>query len=170
LKNTANANNTSGQKETVNPDALKAACIMTFPEFIEWPSHSTVSEPSSPFVIGVLGDTPIFSILESRSKKHTIRNKKVKVIAINDYSQINNCNALFISTLSRKKLKQLLQEIDNLPILTIGDTKNYERRGVMINFFILGNHAKFNVNCAAAKKCGLRITSRIVRYAKTRIN
>jgi hypothetical protein len=167
LENAVKAGNTFMQAETDNPDALKAAYIMKFPEFIEWPSHSTVSDPHSPFVIGVLGDTPIFSLLGRYAKHNKIRSKEVNVIAISDYSRIKTCNVLFIAACSGKKLREILQEIDHMPILTIGDTKNYEKRGVMINLFILGEFVKFNVNCAAAKRCDLMMTSKMVRYAKS---
>lgn len=166
LENAVKADNISMQAQTDNPDGLKAAIIVKFPEFIIWPSYSTVSDPHSPFVIGVLGDTPIFSFLGRYAKHNRIRSKEVNVIAISDYSQIKTCNALFIAACSGKKLREILQEIDHMPILTIGDTKNYEKKGVMINLFILGEHVNFNVNCGAAKKCGLMMTSRMVRYAK----
>jgi hypothetical protein len=167
LKNAIKADNISIQAETDNPNGLKAAIIVKFPEFIKWPSYSTVLNPHSPFVIGVLGDTPIFSLLGRYAKHNKIRSKKVKIIAISDYSQIKTCNILFIAACSRKKFKEILQEIDHMPILTIGDTKNYERRGVMINLFILGDRVRFNVNYAAAKKRGIMMESKMVRYAKT---
>ncbi len=167
LENAVKAENTPMQAKTDNPEGLKAAIIVKFPAFIKWPSHSSVWDPHSPFVIGVVGDTPIFSLLGGYAKHNKIKGKKVKVIAISGYSRIKTCNILFIAACSQKKLREILQEIEGMPILTISDTRNNEKRGVMINLFILGEFARFNVNCGAAKKSGLIMTSKMVRYAKT---
>jgi hypothetical protein len=167
LENAVKADNIPSQAKTDNPEGLKSAIIVKFPAFIKWPSHSSISDPHSPFVIGVVGDTPIFSHLGRYAKHNKIRGKKVNVIAISGYSRIKTCNILFIAACSIKKLREILQEIEGIPILTISDTRNYEKRGVMINLFILGEFARFNVNCGAAKKSGLIMTSKMVRYAKT---
>jgi len=163
LTNTAHTDDRSAQAD---PENLKAAYIVKFPEFIEWPPHSTVSDPQSPFIIGVLGETPILSVLIEQTKKIKIVDKKVEIITISDYSQIKKCNALFISRFSRIELKKILEQVDRLPILTIGDTVDYEKRGVMINLFVSGRSVKFNVNWASAKKSGIILTSKIVRCAK----
>jgi hypothetical protein len=163
LTNTAN---TDDRGAKTDPENIKAAFIVKFPEFIEWPPHSTVSDPQSPFVIGVLGETPILPVLIEQTKKVKIIDKKVEIIAISDYSQIKKCNALFISRFSRIELKKILDQVDRLPILTIGDTMDYEKRGVMINLFVSGDSVKFNVNRSAAKKSGIILTSKIVRCAK----
>ena len=105
-------------------------------------------------------------VLIEQTKKIKIVGKKVEVIGIKDYSQIKRCNALYISRFSRIELNKILDRVDRLPILTIGDTMDYEKRGVMINLFVSGDSVKFNVNLAAAKKSGIILTSKILRYAR----
>src|SRR5215813_3938676 len=50
---------------------IKAAFIFNFAKFVEWPSE-TFPKPSSPIVVGVLGENPFNDALEK-----TIQNKTV---------------------------------------------------------------------------------------------
>ncbi len=75
------------------------------------------------------------------------------------------CEVLFISGSQEKKLTEILQRLEGAPVLTIGDTDTYARRGVMINFFIEGNKIRFKINLNQAKRAGLNISSRLLKLA-----
>jgi hypothetical protein len=151
----------------ISPEAqYKAAIILKFASITEWPVDSPISDLNSPFVIGVIGERPIYSLLTESTKNMKIRQKKVKIIAISDYSQIKNCNALFISTVSRRDFEKIIKEVEQRPILTISDTIGYEKKGVMINLFFIRGKCRFNVNCIRAEECGIMLTSKIVGHAE----
>ncbi|MCP5054125.1 MAG: YfiR family protein [bacterium] len=148
---------------------MKATLIFRFAGLIQWPGHSTVLDKKSPFVIGILGNTSITSSLIEAATTQRVRGKQVTIIPIpnSDHPDIKKCNVLFISEFSRKKFRDIMQTIAELPILTIGDTKDYEKRGVMINLFNSSEkRLKFNVNCLAARRSGIQLTSKVVQYAK----
>ena len=147
---------------------LKVNFILKFPDFVEWPPHSVVSDPKFPFIIGVLGETPILPHLIEIAKDKTIKDKKIKikVMDISDLSGIKECSILFISEFSRRRFKKIMDEIGNLPVLTIGDTEDYARRGVMINMFPEHNFVRFNINSSAAEKNKISINSKILSRAK----
>lgn len=150
----------------VPPDSLKAAYITRFPEFTEWPARSSLSDPKTPFTIGVVGNTPIYPYLVENSRKMQIKDKNVKVLNVSDISQIKNCHMVFIARANRHKINRIISSIGNLPILTIGDTEDYENKGIMINIFNSGEHLRFNVNWKAAKKSGITLTSTILCRAR----
>jgi hypothetical protein len=157
-------------EEKTNQYLLKAAYIVNFAEFVEWPDISPNTDRNSCFIIGVIGKTPVYKYLDENAKvnKIMIRNKNVKVISISksNYHEIKKCNLLFISSCSHSKFNRIMEAVGNLPILTVGDTKNYENEGVMINLFSTpDDRIRFNVNIVAAKKNGIQLTSKIVMYA-----
>lgn len=150
-------------------DQLKAAFILRFITFTEWPDNSPVMDSKTPFVIAIYGETPVFSILQDTSKKYlTINNKKVKVISVSEKNlpDLKTSQLVFISNSSSKTVKKVIQEISNLSILTVGDSYNYENLGVMINLFPNGDNCGFNINLVAVEKGGLKISSKVMMRAK----
>lgn len=156
-------------EEPIPPEAVKAVYILKFTNFIDWPDHSTVSDKSTPFVIGVLGDTPSLPYLIEQTKNTRVKNKKVKIKMIKypDLAGIKDCHILFITEFTRRRFKKIMEEVGNLPVLTVGDTEDYARKGVMINMFISEEqYVRFNVNLITAKKSGINIYSKISRMAE----
>lgn len=152
--------------EHYEPEQVKAALVVNFANFTRWPPKSAARDKNSPFVIGFLGESPVFSLLIKYTSSQKIKNKPVKVISIDDFSEIKNCSAIFIPKVPGKKFKQIMEAVDSLPILTIGDGKDYEKKGVMINFSSRGLR-QFKVNCIAAERSGIVILSPILKYAQT---
>jgi hypothetical protein len=169
----AGGSNTSAPSEKEFGEHLaKAGFIVRLSNLIEWPDHSTVSDKKAPFVIGVIGDKAMISALREYTRNQEIRGKKVKIIFISELEeelhQLKNFNVLFIPEFSRRKLKGIIETVGKYPILTIGDTEGYEKRGVMINLTQKrSNKLGFNVNCLAAEKNGISLTYRVVRYASS---
>lgn len=151
------------------PERLKAHLIIKFADLIQWPENSSSMDPRSPFIIGIMDAPALASSLAEMTWSIKINEKKVKVITISDFSEIKNCHILFISELSSRKFYQALETIGNFPILTIGDSRDYEKKGIMINLFSTPDQQrlKFAVNCLAAKKTGISMTSKILKYAAT---
>ena len=74
---------------------------------------------------------------------------------------------LFIGRHSSRQLSVLLSPIDATPVLTIGDTEGYARRGIHVNFFINENgQIRFEINHAAAQKAGLKISHLLLGLAR----
>lgn len=153
------------QDEQYELEQVKAALVYHFSNFIQWPPESAALDSKLPFVIGFLGESPVFSLLAQEAASQKINNKPVKVVKIDDYTEIKNCSILFIPKVPGKKFKQIMEAVDELPILTIGDGKDYEKKGVMINFIPRGLR-QFNVNYTAAERSGIVILSPILKHAQ----
>ena len=52
------------------------------------------------------------------------------------------------------------------PALTIGDTKGYAAKGVMLNILRDGDHLGFEINISALKKAGLNVAPSFLGLAK----
>lgn len=159
------------QKQNVETDAesLKALFIIKFSDIILWPDNSDISNSQAPFVIGFMGKTPIKSILMEVAKDLKVKGKNIRIISVPemDRSVIKLCNVLFIAEYSRRKISKIMELIKDLPVLTIGSTKDYEKKGVMINLLDSPRRIKFNVNCKTADKSGITLTSKLVRFANS---
>lgn len=147
-------------------DQVKALCIVRLCDFSEWPPGIFRENSNDPFVIGVMKNTQFLPYLVEIAKSAKIQHKKVKILVVENYSQIKDCHMLYIPKYSRRRFKKVMSYVKNLPILTVGDTENYENRGVMINLFPSGGNIRFNVNYHAAQQSGITITSHILKQAR----
>jgi len=154
--------------ERSSPDHLKAAYILKFADFVEWPKESSNSKKDKILTIGIMGNQQIFEYLKKNIQniKAAITGQEIQVIEIIEYAQVTQCRILFISESSRKKLKKILEFIGNRPILTIGESSGYSRDEIMIDLFPSNDYICFNINLNSAKKSGIVLTSKIVSRAK----
>lgn len=145
---------------------VKAVLLERLTLFIEWPEESAVNDTSQPFILGIIGENPFGSILEQIYSNQKIKDKKVEIRYISKINEIPGCHLLFISKSEKKALSNILSFTREKPILTIGDTKNFAERGVLINFYIFENKIRFEINELESQKSRLFMSYRLLKAAK----
>lgn len=143
---------------------LKAELLERFTQYIDWP-ESTMSDPAVAFTIGIAGKNPFGSYLD-RFSKITIKGKKVAVVEYSDISEVDHCQVLFVTKAEDKNLEEILARTEGKPILTVGDTEGFAKRGVLINFYRYDDYVRFEVNQSAVNKSGLKFSSRLLKLAR----
>ena len=155
------SSNTRGQAEKEYP--IKAGFFEKFAQFCQWPEQ----EQSPYFDIVILGKNPFGKILEVMYQNTSIKNRTVRITYASSVTQIQNAQMVYISSSESKKLDQILSYLKNKPILTVGDTRNYCEKGVMINFYNTPKHTiHFEINQNQAKEHGLKFDYLLLSYAK----
>jgi len=143
-------------------DSIKAEFVDRFSRLINWPASSSVADPAKPFVIGVIGNSSIRTAFTSMAESARIKGKTTVVRHFQSASQVGDCQILFISGSSSGELEGILQSVRGKPILTIGDTVGFARRGVMINFKLAGDYIRFEINKRSADRAGLIMTDALL--------
>ena len=139
---------------------VKAVFIYNLAKFIEWPDKSL--DNSSTLTVYILGDDPFGTDLDAIRDK-LIKGKRVVIKQIDSPDDLKNANILFISSSEKERLRDILKSISGLPILTVGDTKSFAQRGVMVNFYLENSKIRFEINLEAANLAGLKISSNLLR-------
>ncbi|MBI9036222.1 MAG: YfiR family protein [Bacteroidales bacterium] len=147
-----------------NETLMKAAFIERFTRFVEWPEKAF--EKESTFNILILGENPFGTALETLFSTTKIKNREVKLIYSNDYREIKNCHLMYISESYRKKLEEVIDYSITFDVLTIGDTEDYCKKGIMINFFIEDEVLRFEINTGSLKKSKLKVSHLLLNVAK----
>jgi hypothetical protein len=159
-----------GQDAAPSEYQVKAACIYNFTKFVEWPPEA-FSNPSSPFVIGVIGDDPFNGELQRAVQDKDVCGRKFVVRHLRNADEARSCQILFISRSERKSIGDILAAVSTLPVLTISETDRFVQSGGIINFLLEQNKVRFEINAAAAKKAGLKVSSKLLdlgrRYERT---
>src|SRR2546423_7757232 len=75
---------------------VKAACLLNFAQFIEWP-QAAFPKSDTPITIGVLGDDPFGAALEQTFQDESVQGRKVVVKRSKQVEDLKSCHMLFIS-------------------------------------------------------------------------
>jgi len=139
---------------------VKAAFLFNFAKFIEWPD-SAFKTPDEPISICVLGKNPFVSALEGVVRGNSIGGRNLVVREVSNAQQANSCHILFVDASKPKQLRQLLEDLKGLSILTVGNTEDFAANGGMINFKLKDGRIRFEIAVDAAERARLRISSTV---------
>lgn len=142
---------------------LKAAFIYQIARFVEWPG--TPVNTGAPLRLCVLGGNPFGPALENIRGK-PVGERKMEVSLLDMSADTRECNMLFIAAPAEKHLERIAALSRGTGMLTIGDTQEFARRGVMVNFFSQDGKIRFEVNLEATRQSGLKISSKLLSLAK----
>jgi hypothetical protein len=149
----------------VSEYAVKAEFIERFTHFVEWPT-SAFSSADSPFVLCVIGDNPFGDYLGKMIAARTVRDRKVQLLQPKSLGELKGCHVLFVSRSEKGKLTPILGVTADQPILTVGDTDGFARRGVLLNFYLDEDKVRFEANDEAIKKSGLKVSAQLMSLAR----
>lgn len=144
---------------------VKAAFIYHFTEYVEWPS-SAFGSTSAPLVIGVVGKSDLFPALQNAVRGKNWNGRDLLVRRVETAKEMRECHILFVPESEARRLAQILESLGDAPVLTIGESEGFARRGGIINFFTDQNRVRFEINPDAAKRARLTISSKLLNLAR----
>ncbi|MES1180225.1 MAG: YfiR family protein [Verrucomicrobiota bacterium] len=143
---------------------IKAAFLYNFAKFVEWPPQAFAGD-QSPIVIGVLGKNVFDDNLEKIIHGKTVNNHPFLFKEFHAVAEATNCHILFISASEEKRLPKILESLRGASVLTVSETDQFIADGGMIDFVIEDKKIHFQINDEAAKKAGLKISSKLLSLA-----
>ena len=152
--------------QTYTEYEVKAGYLYNFSKFIKWPENTFESE-SSQFIIGIYNDEAFGKVLEKVIDGRKILDRNWTVKYCSTVKEIEGCQMLFIATVSKKEMMDLLEFTRKKPVLTVGNNiEEFCENGGIINF--TGKYIKnrFQINNEAAKRSGFYISSKLLMLAK----
>jgi hypothetical protein len=139
---------------------VKAAFLYNFTQLVTWPTNR-FAQSNSPIVIGLLGKDPLKEELD-RLNGLKAGGRVIQVVRYDTVAGATNCHLLFISDSERRKLDTIIDALRNAPVLTVGESRGFSRRG-MIELERSDKNFDLHINLEAARAAGLRLSSRLTR-------
>ena len=136
---------------------VKAAYLYNFVRFVEWPPAAR----QGPVTICIVGSNPFGDVLSDtiRGETHEGRALTMRVVTSAD----SDCAVLFVP---RGAGMPSLRATQGSPTLTVGESPSFIEDGGIVNFVREGANVRFEINEEAARRAGLRISSRLLRLAR----
>jgi hypothetical protein len=142
---------------------VKAAFVYNFIKFVTWPSGGETSAAGVVrlCILGELPDAAPFDDLEGQE----LLGKRLHLVYLKEPQEARSCQVLFISSSLSRRLAETLELVRGHPVLTVGDTDGYAKRGVMINMYLENRRVRFEINAETARLAGLRISTKLLSLA-----
>ena len=149
--------------QQVRPEyELKAAFLLTFPQFAEWPTSALSGRKN--FELCVASPSPFGNALHSLAMSEPVMERPVALRLVSEASSISTCHVLFVPTRSGRR-NLLLDRARTLPILTVGEDAEFLDDGGLISFRVIDGRIRFDIHAGAARRAGLRLSSQLLRLA-----
>lgn len=145
---------------------VKAAFLVKFGQFVEWPESGATNSTSPPFTIGVLGKDPFGEQFDNAAKKETIKGRPVRVRRAKDMKELLDCEVIFICSSESARVPELLKALEGRPILTVSERADFASIGGMICFFKENGKVRFEINPATAERARLKLSAKLLQVAR----
>ncbi len=145
---------------------LKALFLYNFGSYVEWP-REVFGGDDKPFVIGVLGYSPVESTLQEIAATKTIGGRRIVIERMPSAAAIKPCQILFIpQDVGLQEQRLAVDRLGSAQVLIVGDSPGFAQRGAVVNFFVQANKIRFEINVDAARDRKLTISAKLLSLAK----
>jgi hypothetical protein len=149
------------QSEEANAK-IKAIYIYNFTKYIEWPE----TYKQGNFVVGVLGTSaPLISELNKMAAAKTVGSQKFEIKNISSAADASNCHIVYILSDNSSQLGDVLSKVKGKSALVVTDKAGMAAKGSAINFVVVDNKQKIELNKSNIEKYKLKVASTLVEMA-----
>jgi hypothetical protein len=141
---------------------VHANIIYRFTKYIDWPSASKTGD----FNIGVVGDSPVYDEMKKSIAGKMVGNQKITIKKLSASATAFDCQILYISDDAVKSIKKIAGKTANEPVLLVSETEGMAQKGSCINFVIVADRLKLEINQNNIEQRELNIASELLQLGK----
>jgi hypothetical protein len=142
---------------------VKAALLLNFARFIEWPPRA-FPDAASPIRVCVLTPNPFGDALERALHGETVGQRPLVLREVGSASDTMGCHLLFVPSGTESRAAASLRQTGTHTI-TVGESRRFEDMGGAVSFALEGGRVRFNVNLRPVEDRGVRISARMLQLA-----
>ena len=144
---------------------VKAAFLYKFGSYVEWPAAAFIS-PTSPFNLCVAGGSDQFgSTLDKVVNGKRINNRDIVIRRLKTVERDSGCHILYIGGSEAQHGAQILEAVRGSSVLTVSDAGGSGSGAAIIDFVVVDNRVRFDIDDEAAAQNGLVISSKLMNLA-----
>ncbi len=151
----------TGVKAQVTDYRFHSIFIYNFTKYIQWPA----SHQSGDFIIAVIGNSPIVEELNKITANKTVGSQKIIVKKFRSAAEIEDCHILFVPSSGSGNFDTVQEKLKGKSTLVITEKSGLAQKGSGINFILLENKWKFELNESATQSAGLKVSRELSQMA-----
>ncbi|MDP9337669.1 MAG: YfiR family protein [Acidobacteriota bacterium] len=144
---------------------VKAAFLLNFAKFIEWPPGAFHSD-TAPITLCVFTYDPFGSALDDILRGKNIHGREVLSRRTNELLDLKHCQVVFVSDKTDTRLSEVLNALKGSSVLLVGEGDDFAERGGAVQFFLEDKKLRFAVNVDAVQRAGLTVSSKMLALAR----
>lgn len=141
---------------------VEAAYLYNFGKFVRWPAAAS---KQTTFDICILGKDPFGGTLERLIANDTMDGRVIRKRIITQATDANGCAIVYISDSEAPRVHSILSDFSNKPALLVSGLPTFADDGGMVQFLVENQRVRFEINLDAASRCGLEISSELLKVA-----
>ncbi|MEO1053442.1 MAG: YfiR family protein [Bacteroidota bacterium] len=154
----AKANGELGERSI---QEIHSMMVYNFIKYIEWPAGSSNGE----FVIGIIGDDEVFNTMKTWYGGKAVPGGQIIVKNYKNVDEIGNCQVLYVAANKSKAFSAIKDKIDGKSTLLVTNRDGLGAKGSCINFKLVNNKLKFELNKQAVAASKLKVSGRLAEMA-----
>lgn len=155
----------ANEGERVQEYAAKAAFLVNFAKFIKWPAEA-FEKPSSPIVVGVLGEDPFGPALDALLERTEIGGRKLVAKRYRTLKELGLCHLLFVNEELNSQVPAIVAHSVPRSVFVVCDVAGQAARGATAGFYIEKKKIRFEINPDAARRSRLEVSSQLLKLAR----
>lgn len=152
----------SASAQQASDYTVHANIIYHFTKYIDWPANKKNGE----FLIGIIGDSPLYDELQKTMANKTAGGQKIVVKKFSSGEAALGCHILFISEDKSSSMKKIAAQTAGSPVLLVSEQEGLAQRGACINFVIVSERLKLEINKNNIEQRSMSIASELLKLGK----
>jgi hypothetical protein len=161
----ASPDETPEAKHVLSEAEAKAAFVLNFARFTEWPSKKLPADLSEPIRIGVMGEGAVSGELQRLSKNFKIQGHPVEVTVLQETEDALTCQVVYLEGVSQARFQKCLEDWKGQNLLVVGGAPETAKWGAAVAFKPMQARLQFIVNRRAAKAQGISLSAQLLKLA-----
>lgn len=167
----------AAEAAAVEPAELKAAFLVNFARYTEWPA-SRFEHAASPLVVAVIGDPEVAEELAEIAERtdsiggHPLEVRAMRLSPPESWrrsrmlEELREVHVVYLGPEAADGARELLRDLGGVPVLTVGDVPGFAADGGMIGLRRDRRRLEFDANPEAIKAGGVAVSARVLKLAR----
>lgn len=147
------------QAETASEAQLRAAYLVNFLKYVEWPAASAGA------TICVLGGDSLAGPLASYEGRQ-IQGREIRIRRVSQLDQLADCQEVFVPDGDEDRFAATIRNLGRQPVLTVGENARFVEQGGGVALVRVDNRLVFDVNLPVLQRAGLKVSPQMLRLAR----
>ena len=143
---------------------IKAADLLSFPKYIDWPA-SAFGSSNSPIVVGVYGNDEVAAQFRKLSNGRSVYSHPIVFKRITAIDDCVGCQIVFVGASEEREVPAIVARLQGSSVLMVGESDDFLDKGGIINLKRRESKVRLEVNLGAAHKADLQISSKLLNVA-----
>ncbi|MBI4902319.1 MAG: YfiR family protein [Acidobacteria bacterium] len=147
-------------------DEVMSALILGFVRYAEWPPGASPTDPSASIAVCANGRPSLVRALTRTFAGKSISGRQLVAREVKTAAEAALCQVLFVSSDNQRQLTELLGAVQQIPVLTIGDSEAIFAAGGIVQFFEEDGKMRFAVHLDALARSRVSVSARLLRLGQ----